>query len=349
MTGSNHLPYGWINGEGAFADLVFSSRLRLARNLSDYPFPHRAGESTRKEIFSKVKAAASAEELLKPLQFVDLAALTPLDRQVLVENYLISPGHVQEPQGRALLQNQDRTLSVMVNEEDHLRLQCFLSGLNLEKGWNLLTQVDDAFETHLPYAFHEQWGYLTACPTNLGTALRASALLHLPALTFLQVMPNLIHSLNQSGIVVRGFYGEGTEPQGHFYQISNASSFGPTEEDIVSRVSAIARQIIDQEIQARDQLKKEQPALVEDRVWRAFSILKSARIINSFEAMDHLSLTRVGVQMGILPQIPMGLLNELLLMTRPANLQKHLGIEPDPAKRDVLRANYLRSCLEKIS
>ncbi len=345
MPESNHLPLGWLKGDGPEALLVLSSRLRIARNLEGYAFPHRASEVARKEIRGKVAEAGKQERSLKPMELIELEKLSLLDRQVLVEDYLVSPHHIQDPSGRGLLEQPDGTVSIMINEEDHLRLQCFLSGLDLEKGWSILNAVDDAFESHLPYAFHEQWGYLVACPTNLGTGLRASTLLHLPALTFLQAMPSLIHSLNQLGIVVRGFYGEGTVSQGHFYQVSNALSLGPTEEDIVSRVSSVTRQVITQELQARDRLVKEQRPLIEDRTWRAFAILKSAHIINSFEAMEHLSLTRLGVQLGILPPVPVGLLNEVILMTRPANLQKHFGVEPDPGKRDIARANYLRNAL----
>lgn len=341
-----HLPYGWLAGDGPAGFIALSSRLRAARNLTNLPFPYRANESTRREILKKIEGAAKVESSLKILNVVPLESLTPLDREILVENYLTSPMHIQEPKGRALLETQNGTISVMVNEEDHLRLQCILSGLDLEKGWGILNRLDDAFESHLTYAFHESWGYLTGCPTNLGTALRASALLHLPALSFVQALPNLIQSLNQMGIVVRGFYGEGTESQGHFYQISNASSFGPTEEDIVSRVTGVARQVIDQELQARDEIKKNQRALIEDRVWRALSILKSARIINSMEAMEHLSLTRLGVEQRLLPEISVSLLNELILMTRPGNLQKRFGGAPlDPVRRDIVRADYLRKAL----
>lgn len=338
--------YGWLSGVGPFHFFVISSRVRIARNLTGYFFPYRADEETRKEILQKVKDSAEKEPLLKELEFFDLTQVPPINRQSLVESHLISPYHSQDPSGRGLLKTKDNTISIMINEEDHLRLQCFQPALELVSGWTLLNQVDDALENHLAYAFHEQWGYLSACPTNLGTSLRASTLLHLPALTFLQIMPNLVHSLNQAGIVVRGFYGEGTESQGHYYQISNAFSLGPTEEDIVARVSSVAKQIIEQEVQGRERLRKEQSALLEDRTWRALAILKSSRIINSFETMEHLSLVRLGVEQKILPDIPVKLLNELVLMTRAANLQAELGVEADAMKRDILRANYLRKSLQ---
>lgn len=345
---SNSAAIGWLSGDGPSSGVVFSSRIRVARNLNGYPFPHRADEMVRREILNQVSAAAKTDPALEILKFVQLEELPAADQHVLIENHLISPYFIQDVKGRAILINDEQTVSVMINEEDHLRLQCMMSGLDLEKSWGIVSKVDDALEAKLPYAFSEQWGYLVACPTNLGTGLRASALLHLPGLTLLQLLPGLIQSLNQAGLVVRGFYGEGTESQGHFFQVSNAFSLGPTEEDIISRISSIAGMVVSQETEARERLKRENGKIIEDRVWRAFSSLKHARIMNSNEAMEQLSLTRLGVQLGLLPEMPMGVLNELVVMTRPANLLKRFG-DGDAEKRDVMRADYLRSRLQNFN
>ncbi|MCL5055374.1 MAG: protein arginine kinase [Firmicutes bacterium] len=343
------MEFGFLNGDGPSSLLVLSSRIRIARNLKDYPFPYRATETLRKEILEKTRQAVQTEEALKILQFMELDSFSALEKQVLLENHLVSPNFIQESKGKGIFLHLPTTISMMVNEEDHLRVQCLTSGLNLEKGWSILNRLDDLLENHLSFAFHESWGYLSAFPTNLGTGLRASVLLHLPALVFLQAMPGLIQSLNQMGIVVRGFYGEGTESQGYFFQISNAFSLGPSEEEIVSRMSTTANQVIQQELESRERMKKNQPVLIIDRIWRSFSILKSARLINSAEAMEHLSLTRMGVQMGILPEIPVKSLNELMRMTRSANLQKELKEEVDALKRDEMRADYLRNSLANFS
>jgi protein arginine kinase len=343
------MEFGFLNGDGPSSLLVLSSRIRIARNLKDYPFPYRATETLRKEILGKIFQVVQSEESLKILQFINLDEFQNLEKQVLLENHLVSPNFIQDSKGKGIFLHLPTTISMMVNEEDHLRIQCLTSGLDLEKGWEVLNKLDDLLESHLSFAFNESWGYLSAYPTNLGTGLRASVLLHLPALVFLQAMPGLIQSLNQMGIVVRGFYGEGTESQGYFFQISNAFSIGHSEEEIVTRISTVAGQVLHQELESRERMKKNQPELIVDRIWRSFSVLKSARLINSAEAMEHLSLTRMGVQMGILPHIPAKTLNELMRMTRSANLQKELKEELDALKRDGMRADYLRSLLAGFS
>jgi protein arginine kinase len=340
---------GWLSGDGPSASIAASSRIRIARNLQDFPFPYRANPNIRTEILSLVKKSVEEEASLQIFEFVELEKISPLERQMLLEDHLVSPYFLQDIQGRGVFLHFPDSISIMVNEEDHLRLQCLMSGLNLEKAWDILTKVDDALEAKLPFAFHESWGYLTACPTNLGTGLRASILLHLPGLVFMQNIPHLIQSLNQMGLIVRGFYGEGTEAQGHFFQVANAFSIGPTEEELVAKVASITSQVIEQELEARERLKRERIKMIEDRIWRSFAILKSARIVNSAETMELLSMTRMGVQMGILPPVPFHILNEMIVMTRPANLQKKFGTEPDPIKRDILRADYLRSRLEKFN
>ena len=343
------MEFGFLNGDGPSSLLVLSSRIRIARNLKDYPFPYRATETLRKEILGKIFQVVQSEESLKILQFINLDEFQNLEKQVLLENHLVSPNFIQDSKGKGIFLHLPTTISMMVNEEDHLRIQCLPSGLDLQKGWEVLNKLDDLLESHLSFAFNESWGYLSAYPTNLGTGLRASVLLHLPALVFLQAMPGLIQSLNQMGIVVRGFYGEGTESQGYFFQISNAFSIGHSEEEIVTRISTVAGQVLHQELESRERMKKNQPELIVDRIWRSFSVLKSARLINSAEAMEHLSLTRMGVQMGILPHIPAKTLNELMRMTRSANLQKELKEELDALKRDGMRADYLRSLLAGFS
>jgi len=338
----------WTEGTGPHPEVVLSSRIRLARNLYDLPFPQRMSDADTEKLLK------AAEEGVREINLVGfpskvtlyrLGGTTPLDRQVLVDKHLISPQQAKDAATKAVAISDDESISIMVNEEDHLRIQVLTPGLQLQEAWRTASQVDDALEQRLQYAFDEQLGYLTACPTNVGTGLRASVMMHLPALVLTQQAGRLFHNLSQLGLVVRGLYGEGTEAAGHIFQISNQTSLGKAEEEIISNLEAIARTVIDTEAQARQHLYREMRLQIEDRVSRAYGLLSNARVITSEEAMRLLSDVRLGVALGVLPAISYRTLNELMIAMQPAFLQRAEGRELNPLERDVKRAALIRSQL----
>ncbi|MDN5293473.1 MAG: protein arginine kinase [Eubacteriales bacterium] len=334
--------------EGPENDVVISSRVRLARNLEDIPFPHLMNEDQASRVLHGVRLAATTPEVyreLGPMEFVMLEELSPLERQILVEKHLVSPQFVQEPRYRAVVVSEDEAVSIMVNEEDHLRIQVILPGLQLEEAYRLAEKTDDLLEGTLNFAFDERRGYLTACPTNVGTGLRASVMVHLPALVLTNQIGNVINAVTKLGMAVRGFYGEGTEALGNLFQISNQVTLGPSEEEIISNLLGVTRQIIAQERSTREYLYRENRQAVEDRVWRSYGLLKHARIITSEETMRLLSDVRLGVALGVVPGLTQRQINELMVITRPAFLQKVHGGEMNPYERDLLRAQVIREKL----
>lgn len=338
----------WMESGGPSAEVVLSSRIRLARNLANLPFPHQMNEVQAEELIHQVEAGVREINLIGMPSRVELYKLadTPgLDRQVLVEKHLISPQQAQQARGKAVAISEDESISIMVNEEDHLRVQCLSPGLQLKETWRLTSLVDDALEQKLYYAFHEQRGYLTACPTNVGTGLRASVMMHLPGLVLTQQAGRLFHSLSQLGLVVRGLYGEGTEAAGHLFQISNQTSLGKAEEEIIEHLDVVARKVIEAETQARLHLMQENPLQMEDRIGRAYGILSSARVISSEEAMRLLSDVRLGISQGMFPQLTHRTIDELMVAMQPALLQKLEGRELNPLERDVRRAAMIRNRL----
>ncbi len=341
----------WVTGSGPHADIVISSRIRLARNLAGIPFPHVLSEEGAEDIVRRVQGAhqaLQAEGRLKGYTFVRVDRLPPLDRQVLVEKHLISPQHAQEAKPTALLIDPEQTVSVMVNEEDHLRIQCLLPGLQLEKAWETANAVDDALEEKLDFAFGERLGYLTACPTNVGTGLRASVMLHLPALILTNQAARVGHAVIKLGLAVRGLYGEGTEALGNMFQVSNQVTLGQTEEEIIHDLRSVTEQLVGHETNARKLLMSENRSQIEDRVNRAYGILANARIMTSQEAMQLLSDLRLGVDLDLLRLPRKKTLNELMVVTRPAYLQRLAGGELEPLQRDIRRATMIRGSLRLV-
>lgn len=339
----------WMEGQGPNSDVVISSRVRLARNLADVPFPHMQSPEVGNEVLNQVKQALLAPQVREKLgdfSFAALAELEPLDRQILVEKHLISPLHAKgEGPRRGLALNEEESVSIMVNEEDHLRIQVLLPGFQLEEAWRLGSQVDDVLDARLNYAFDEKYGYLTCCPTNVGSGLRASVMMHLPALALTKRVSEVFTYLSKLGFVVRGFFGEGTEAKGNLFQISNQITLGPREEEIIGNLSAVSKQIIEQEELGRQEILKEGLAQVEDLVFRSYGILSNAYIISSDEAMAHLSNLRLGLELGLIKGIDQQRLNELLVRIRPAFLQKETGQEMDAFQRDLKRAEIIRKAL----
>lgn len=334
----------WINGQGPLSDIVISSRIRLARNVEGIPFPPRAEQAELKNVFELSRQIVEEDSLFKDSNLLLLDELTPLESQFLVEKHLISIYHAQEKHPyRGCVFNQKEILSVMVNEEDHFRIQYLLSGLQLNNIWKLINQIDDEIEKKVTYAFSEKEGYLTSCPTNVGTGMRASIMLHLPALAMVNGINDILKAISKIGYVVRGFYGEGTEVMGNLFQVSNQITLGLSEEEIIDNLEKVNQQIINKEQKVRKELLSNSKSQLEDQAWRAYGILNSARIISSAEAMELLSKLRFGVGLGIIPHPNLGTLNKLMLLIQPAYLQMLTGKGLDPFNRDLQRALLIRN------
>jgi len=339
----------WLKGSGPESDIVISSRIRLARNLADYPFLARSTESDREQIerilSDQIANLTSSKRLDVDTLYINVGALNHLDRQFLVERQLISREHAESNGARAVVIDQSEKFSVMINEEDHLRFQVMQSGLNLETAWQQINNLDDLIEEQITYAYSDRFGYLTACPTNVGTGIRVSVMLHLPALVITRQIEKVFKSLQKISLAVRGLYGEGSQAMGDFYQISNQITLGLTEEELIGKVSDIVPVLIDYERQARDFLIRESHETLHDRVSRAFGILRTAQTISSEETMHLLSSVRMGVNLGLIEEVEIPTINKLFIHTQPAHLQKISGGELDSSDRNIERATYLRKHL----
>jgi protein arginine kinase len=338
----------WLRGSGPESDVVVSSRIRLARNLAAFPFTNRASVHQKGEIESLLRDRVAKLDYDPHFDYVPVAALSALDRQFLMERQLISRElmNADGPRGVALVPKE--TLSIMINEEDHLRLQVMRSGLALEDAWHDIDKVDDAVEQRVSYAFSEEFGYLTACPTNVGTGMRASVMLHLPALVLTKQIEKVFRALQKINLMVRGLYGEGSRASGDFYQISNQVTLGKSEPTILGEIREVIPQIIGYERQARNALLRESRQALQDRVSRAFGTLCSATMMTSEETMDLLSSVRLGVNLGLVDEINMLTVNELFIQTQPAHLQKLMGSSLDGEERNSARARYLRTRLREV-
>lgn len=336
----------WLKGVGPNSDIVMSSRVRLARNLNRVPFSHWANKRQKEEILTTIKRAIYEHQLLKDGVFILIKDLNEIDRQFLIERHLISREQAQEPDSKAVVINPNEMVSAMINEEDHLRLQVMQSGFNLNEASKLAMEIDRFLSGRLEFAFSHDWGYLTACPTNVGTGLRASVMVHLPMLVLTKQINKVIQAITKLGLTARGFYGEGTEATGNFFQISNQVTLGQREEEIVDNLARIIKQVIEYEQNARQLLLSQEKARIVDRIWRAYGILKNAYIISSNETIELLSNVRLGVDLGIIKDIDRRDLNELFIFIQPAHLQKLEGKRLSPQERDTKRAQLIREKLE---
>lgn len=339
-------PYSsWMEGKGAESDIAITSRIRVARNLAKLPFPHLLTLDQAEEVIRAVEEAidrASLQEKAGVLELTRMNALTPVERQILVEKHLISPDLLEDYQKKAVVLRDDGVTGIMLNEEDHLRIQCLLPGLKLAEAWEIIDVLDDELEAVLDYTFNEKIGYLTACPTNVGTGMRASVMLHLPGLVLVKQIKNVLSAVAKIGLTVRGLYGEGTEAHGNLFQVSNQVTLGLTEEDIVTNLLSVARQLISQERAAREALLKENKYQVEDRVGRAYGLLKHSRLMSSEESMRLYSDLRLGIDLGLIKNIPAGMVNELIVLTRPAFLIKTAGRNLSAYECDLHRSELTR-------
>jgi|TARA_B100000809_G_scaffold257822_1_gene300063 protein arginine kinase len=337
----------WLRGSGPESDIVISSRIRLARNLAEYPFIRKATEHDRVAIEKLLRDRIAAEPKLSDLLYVDVSELASLDRQFLVERQLISREHADSDGARAVAIDSLETCSLMINEEDHLRIQVMHSGLDLDKAWDQISRIDDLVEDSVTFAYHQRLGYLTACPTNVGTGMRVSVMLHLPALVITRQIEKVFRSLQKISLAVRGLYGEGSQAMGDFYQISNQITLGRSENELINQVSEVVPVMIDYERRARDFLMRESRKDLHDRVSRAYGILCTAQTISSEETMHLLSSVRMGVNLGLIADLEIHDVNKLFIHTQPAHLQKLSGTELDSADRNIERAMYLRRHLQR--
>jgi len=339
----------WMNGEGPQSDIVISSRVRLARNLKNYPFPILETDSQAGKVIEEVHKAIDQDGIKEvgSFELLHLENLSDLEKRVLVEKHLISPNLANESRKGAVVLSQDESVSIMVNEEDHLRIQCLFSGLQLHEAWDRANTIDDIFEQTLEYAFDENRGYLTSCPTNVGTGIRASVMIHLPALVITGQIERIFSAITQVGLTVRGIYGEGSEALGNLFQISNQITLGQTELDILENLQGVVQQIIDHERHARSKLVRESKIKIENRVARSFGILSHARIIDSKEATQRLSDIRLGIDLNMIKGVASTVLNELLVMTQPGFLQQYVKETLTPEERDIRRATMIRERLTK--
>lgn len=335
----------WLGGTGPDSDIVISSRIRLARNLSEFCFLSKASARDRGEIERRVKEVLPEVDVAPDMTYFSLPPLSPIDRLFLVERHLISREHAfgKGPRGVCLAARE--SLSIMVNEEDHLRIQGLRSGFQLRATWEQVDEVDTRLERRLDYAFSPQFGYLTVCPTNVGTGMRASLMLHLPALVMTRQIDKVFQAVSKINLAVRGLYGEGTQASGDFYQISNQPTLGRSESEIIENIERVIPRIIEYERTVRESLLEQRREVVEDKVWRAYGMLQTARTINSEETMDLLSAVRMGVNLNIIRDVPMSTVNQLFIFTQPAHLQKLERTELNSPERDITRATFIRNRL----
>ena len=334
--------------KGPHDRIVMSSRVRLARNLKDAAFPGWAKKPERIRVLDLIRPAVESLPEMKDAFSEAMDNLSALDKQILVERHLISREHAAKTSGSGLVLNRDETFCVMINEEDHLRMQALRPGLQLRQAWSAIDRLDSELEQKLPYAFSNELGYLTACPTNLGTGIRVSAMLHLPGLVLAEQINPIIQSVNKLGLAVRGLYGEGTEALGNVFQVSNQMTLGENEITIVERLDKVLSQIIEHEENARLTLMEKKPKVVYNHIGRAYGILANAHSISSKETMNLLSLMRLGVDMSLFPGMERALVDELFILTQPAHLQRQLSDKLSPEERDLIRADMMRERLMNV-
>lgn len=341
---------GWLDGSGAQSPVVLSSRIRLARNLAGHPFAQRSRDADRLAVLALVSEAAAATDALQHAVTFRLDELERPDRQLLHERHLVSrdlaglEGEGRPRAGAAVLVHGGS--AVMVNEEDHLRLQVMRSGLAVEEAYVTMDALDEALGRVLPFAFHQEFGYLTSCPTNAGTGLRASVLIHLPGLVLTKEIGKVLQGLTQVGLTFRGLYGEGSEVVGNFFQLSNQTTLGKSEADLLDHFGTVVRQVIAYEEQARDVMMRSAPAEVEDKVWRAYGLLRYARALSFEETMNLLSGVRLGAALNLIPGVRVYTLNKLLIFTQTAHLAALDGRAVGDPELAAARAAYVRRLLD---
>ena len=340
-------PAKWLDASGAESEIVLSSRVRIARNLEKRRFTHTAAPEELAAVLSMARSAAAGAEAFSDGEFFDMGEVSTLDRQFLAERHLVSREFLFSSSSRAIMVRPAEELCLMINEEDHLRIQAFASGLELGDAYDVANRLDDELSLQMEFAFSERFGYLTACPTNLGTGLRASALMHLPGLVHTKEIHKLLDSLRQLRHSIRGLHGEGSEVMGNFFQLSNSGSLGTPDHVIVENLRGLVLRLVGFERKAREMLLRKARTLLEDKVWRAFGLLRYSRSVSSKEALSLISAVRLGAGLGLVKNVPVKTLNELLIYIQPAHLQLLEGRSMEPQERDEARANFIRRTLSE--
>lgn len=333
---------GWLKAGDPSNDLVISSRIRLARNVEGIPFSQWASSSDLHRISEMAQTAIRRSNSFQSMYLFSMEDMESLNRSFLAERYMISREFAKTGIERHVAINQQQTASLMVNEEDHLRLQVLMTGANLNHVWNTIDRIDSELEEHLQYSFSDTYGYLTACPTNVGTGIRCSVMVHLPALVISRKIEKVLNAVTQIGLTVRGMAGEGSEISGNLFQISNQWTLGISEADTIRKIEKIMTQVLKQERDEEASMMEKNRSEMEDRVWRAYGTLQHARILSSNETVELLSTLRLGLTVGILKQPSIERLNEMLILMRPAHLQKKSGKLLKTNERDEYRAECVR-------
>lgn len=335
----------WYIQNGKESDVVLSSRVRLSRNIDNLPFTTRYSKEDLKEIYDKLKEITPL--IGYNLKFLSMSDIDSLTKQSLVEKHIISPDFAKTKiPYTAIIINEEENICIMVNEEDHIKLQVFTSGLDIDNLLNLAIEIDEKIETLIPYSYHEKYGYLTACPTNVGTGMKISTLVHIPGLNMTGNINKMLNVINSLGMNVRGIYGEGTKAEGDIYQISNNQTLGITEKEIAKNLNLISQKIIEQERIARKYLSKNSLKL-EDKVYRDFGILTNAKRLSEEETLDLLSSIKLGTDLGIIKELTDKKVSELMLYTKPANIQKKLGNKLSVIDQEVARCDIIKQIVKE--
>jgi protein arginine kinase len=340
----------WLEASGDHADIVLSTRVRLARNLQGHAFGPRARVNDREAVLRRFKESIARSETLRGGTLLELPDIAERSRRLLLERRLVTRDLLGEDdtgpaRGAAVHLSDHDPVTVMINEEDHLRVQSLVSGLRIEQAWRLVDRLDEELGRELPFAYHNEFGFLTSCPTNVGSGLRASVFMHLPGLVLTKEIGKVLQGLGQVGLTFRGLYGEGSEVVGNFFQVSNQTTLGKTEEDLVDHLDKIVRQVIQYELQARQVLLRDARQVTEDKIWRAYGLLRYARSLSFEELMNLLSGVRLGLSLKLLPGLRVYTLNKMMIFTQPAHLEQAAGRDLPPTESDAHRAAYVRRVL----
>ena len=333
----------WYLENGKESDVIVSSRVRLARNIKEFPFKIRMSKVQKEKMLEKIKFISP--QIGYGLKFMYLKDMDDITKMSLVEKNIISPELALAEDDEAILINDEENICIMLNEEDHIRLQVFTSGLDLQNTLNLAVEIDNKLDELLGFSCNEKYGYLTACPTNVGTGLRASVMVHLPALKITGNLSKILHIVNNFGMTIRGMYGEDSQSKGDIYQISNIQTLGMDEKEIILNLENITKKVVEQERLARKYLAKNGIEL-EDKVYRSYGILTNARKLNSDECSNLLSNVKLGTDLGIITELDDLTVKKMMLYTKPANLQKFLGKMLEANQRDIKRAEIIKQIIK---
>jgi len=338
-------PY-WLSGEGNLPELVLSSRVRLARNLEAYPFPRRCSKEDKLKIKEEISSAVRQLRLMKDAILLDISSLSELDKKFLIERHLVSLDLARNGEGGGVLVTPDEVLSIAINEEDHLRIQAITPGLSLDDALERAVTLDEEMGKLLDYAYSKRFGFLTSCPTNTGTGLRFSALLHLPGIVYTKQVDEFLNTLKKVRITVRGLYGEGSKVLGNIFQVSSAISLGISEEETLKSFMEVVNLTVEFEKKARSLLMEKMRSVMEDRIYRSYALLENAKLLSFDETAEYTSAVRLGVGIGVFLDMKVKTLNELLLFSQPAHIQKIFGKSMSSTERDEKRASYARTKLK---